>query len=72
MLPEMPYKMDGNTYDLTSNDSLSRSQNQPGMPTDGANYHLPNEIWQNIFGFLDLADRKFTLRICSPECVVGS
>jgi hypothetical protein len=52
--------MKGDTRALTINNSISMSHKQPEMPTDGANHHLPNEIWQNIFGFLDLPDRKFT------------
>ena len=64
--------MKGDTRAHNSNNSISMSHKQPDMPADGANYHLPNEIWQNIFGFLDLHDRKFTPRICSLKCIVGA
>jgi len=64
--------MKGDTRALASNNSISMSHKQPDVPTDGANHHLPNEIWQNIFGFLDLPDRKFTPRICSLRRIVGA
>jgi hypothetical protein len=68
----MSHKMQGDVHDLLSRNSLSMSCKYPGMSKDGVTSYLPNEMWQTIFSFLDLPDRKYIPSLCSLHHIVNT